>query len=282
MIEKLQCFLPAGSGCIRAAFLAVLVHAVLFFFLCTETPKAKNQSAIVSTELWPPKAIIIASPSPPQLKRIVEKPKSAALPLKNNSTLLRKKRKEKPRKLQHLRKIQTTEKNEKKLRASPKVIFSKKRNLLRQKKKSDTSAKEKINKEREKQAAASAIENYIRRKRHSDEVNRLINQAASRKIKDKPKVLCGDPDYAQKIASKIKSNIIFSVPKGFSKNAEVEFDVQLFSDGSIKKISLKNSSQVPGFDRAVKKAIEKSSPYPKDKNGSIPSSFVGSHKLKDQ
>jgi colicin import membrane protein len=39
---------------------------------------------------------------------------------------------------------------------------------------------------------------------------------------------------------------------------------------------------VPGFDEAVRRAIEKSQPFPKDKNGSVPSSFVSVHKPKDQ
>ena len=39
---------------------------------------------------------------------------------------------------------------------------------------------------------------------------------------------------------------------------------------------------MPGFDEAVKRAIEKSQPFPPDSSGRAPSGFTVSHKPKDQ
>jgi colicin import membrane protein len=91
-----------------------------------------------------------------------------------------------------------------------------------------------------------------------------------------------DAGYAARVAAKIKSNITFNVPEGLADNSPVEFTVDLLPDGSVAGIRKTRSSSVPGFDEAVRRAIEKSQPFPKDKNGSVPSSFVGIHRPKDQ
>ena len=72
------------------------------------------------------------------------------------------------------------------------------------------------------------------------------------------------------------------MPEGLSGNPEAQYKVDLLPDGSIAGISKLKSSGVPGFDEAVQRAIEKAQPYPKDKAGSVPSSFIGSHRPKDQ
>jgi colicin import membrane protein len=92
----------------------------------------------------------------------------------------------------------------------------------------------------------------------------------------------GDPSYAQRVGAKIKSNISFNAPDDMAGNPAVEYRVDLLPDGSVAGMRKTKSSGVPGFDEAVRRAIEKSQPYPKDKTGSVPSSFIGIHRLKDQ
>ncbi|MCL1887067.1 MAG: TonB C-terminal domain-containing protein [Betaproteobacteria bacterium] len=89
-----------------------------------------------------------------------------------------------------------------------------------------------------------------------------------------------DAGYSQKVGAKIKSNTVFNVPEGLVGNPPVEYDVELLPDGSIKGIKKRKSSDVPGFDEAVLRAIEKSAPYPQDKSGTVPSRFNISHKPK--
>ncbi|HWT70784.1 MAG TPA: energy transducer TonB, partial [Oxalicibacterium sp.] len=91
-----------------------------------------------------------------------------------------------------------------------------------------------------------------------------------------------DASYGQKVAAKIRSNTIFNVPDTLSGNPAVEYDVELLPDGSVRGLRLNKSSGLPGFDEAVKRAIQASQPFPPDKSGRVPSSFTVIHKPKDQ
>ena len=90
-----------------------------------------------------------------------------------------------------------------------------------------------------------------------------------------------DAGYVQKVSAKIKSNTAFSVPPSLSGNPFVEYSVELLPDGTLRRSPRKEkSSGVPGFDEAVLRAIEKSSPFPPDRSGSVPPGFIVSHKPK--
>jgi len=89
-----------------------------------------------------------------------------------------------------------------------------------------------------------------------------------------------DASYVQRVGAKIKSNTIFNVPGNVSNQA-VEYDIDLLPDGSIRGIRKRKPSGIPGFDEAVMRAIQKSAPFPPDKNGRVPQGFSLSHKPKD-
>ncbi|GAC1407134.1 MAG: cell envelope integrity protein TolA [Burkholderiaceae bacterium] len=91
-----------------------------------------------------------------------------------------------------------------------------------------------------------------------------------------------DANYTQKVGAKIKSNTIFNGADELQGNPAVEISVDLLPDGSIRRQRKLKSSGVPGFDEAVARAIDKSQPFPPDKSGTVPSSFIVSHKPKDQ
>ena len=91
-----------------------------------------------------------------------------------------------------------------------------------------------------------------------------------------------DTGYANKIGAKIRSNTIFNVPDDLTGNPSGQYEIPLYPDGSTGEIRVKKSSGVPGFDEAVKRAIKKSEPFPRDKSGNFPPSITLTHKLKDQ
>jgi colicin import membrane protein len=91
-----------------------------------------------------------------------------------------------------------------------------------------------------------------------------------------------DAGYAQRVGAKIKSNINYNAADDISGNPAVEYVVDLLPDGSVAGMRKTRSSGVSGFDEAVRRAIEKSQPFPKDKSGAVPSSFIGIHRPKDQ
>lgn len=89
-----------------------------------------------------------------------------------------------------------------------------------------------------------------------------------------------DGGYIQKVAAKIKSNTSFNVPPSLTGNPPVVYDVELLPDGTLRNIRIRKSSGIAGFDEAVRRAIEKSAPYPKDRSGRVPSGFTLTHKPK--
>lgn len=88
-----------------------------------------------------------------------------------------------------------------------------------------------------------------------------------------------DGAYVRRVAAKIKSNTIYNVST-ISGNPAVVYDVELFPDGSVRSIRKRSSSGVAGFDEAVRQAVYRSVPFPRDASGRVPSSFVLTHRPK--
>lgn len=130
--------------------------------------------------------------------------------------------------------------------------------------------------------AEAAREEAVRK----EDLNRMLSQAAgsggSGEAAHSSGPSRGDASYVAKVAGKIRSNTVFNVPDDLAGNPPAEFAVDLLPDGSVRSIRKLKSSGVPGFDEAVRRAIEKSQPFPKDKTGQVPSGFTVSHKPKDQ
>lgn len=88
-----------------------------------------------------------------------------------------------------------------------------------------------------------------------------------------------DGAYIRRVAAKIKSNTIYNV-SGISGNPAVVYDVDLYPDGSVRSVRKRSSSGTAGFDEAVRQAVYRSAPYPRDSSGRVPSSFVLTHRPK--
>jgi len=302
---------PKEPGSIRAIILAAAVHAALFAFLWFGIHWQSQQPIAVEAEVWSPDIKEAAPPAPeptpvpqptpePKPEPVVQEtapPKVVPPPLPDPEIALEKekKRKEQERKdqarqeelekQQKLQKEQAEEERKDKLKADAEQKAAKDKAAAQEKQKQDAAKKLEADAAKKKQAADSAAET----KRRSDELKRMMGQAVGNGAANSTGTAAqsqgprGDPGYGQKVGAKIKSNIIFNVPEGLAGNPDVQFDVQLLPDGSIASIRLKKSSGVSGFDEAVKRAIEKSAPYPKDnKTGAVPSGFTGIHRPKDQ
>ncbi|HWW04030.1 cell envelope integrity protein TolA [Collimonas sp.] len=299
---------PKEPGSIRAITLAAAVHAALFAFLWFGIHWQSQQPIAVEAEVWSPQ-IKDAAPTPPEPtpeptpepkpEPVIQEttpPKVVTPPLPNPEIALEqeKKRKEQERKelqrqeelekQKQLQKQQAEEERKDKLKAEAEQKAAKEKAAAQDKQKLDAAKKAEADAKKKQAAADAAAET----KRRSDEMKRMLGQAVGNGPANSTGTAAqsqgprGDPGYGQKVGAKIKSNINFNVPEGLAGNPAVEFDVQLLPDGSVASVRLRKSSGVSGFDEAVKRAIEKSAPYPKDKTGSVPSSFIGIHKPKDQ
>lgn len=74
-------------------------------------------------------------------------------------------------------------------------------------------------------------------------------------------------EYIGKIRSKIKGNIV--LPPEIKGNPEAIFDVIQLPSGEILSVRVKKSSGHAGYDAAVERAINKSSPLPKPGQGDL-------------
>jgi len=156
-------------------------------------------------------------------------------------------------------------------------------NLARQKEDADAKKKAEADKlAAEKRQKQQAADSKAAEQRRQDDLKRMMSQAGGTGDAAKSQGPRGDPGYANKVAAKIRSNTVFEVPAGLAGNPPVEYAVELLPDGSVRGIRKTRSSNVPGFDEAVARAIEKSQPFPPDKDGKVPGSINVIHKPKDQ
>jgi colicin import membrane protein len=90
-----------------------------------------------------------------------------------------------------------------------------------------------------------------------------------------------DKGYIASIAAKIKGNTIYPGSTDVAGNPEVVFQVDQLPTGEILSVRKTKSSGIPAFDDAVERGINKSSPLPKKKDGTVERSLPVSFKLKD-
>jgi colicin import membrane protein len=74
-------------------------------------------------------------------------------------------------------------------------------------------------------------------------------------------------DYEAKIRGKVRGNIV--LPPGIKGNPEAIFDVVQLPGGEILSVKLKKASGHEGYDKAVERAILKSSPLPKPEQADL-------------
>ncbi len=85
--------------------------------------------------------------------------------------------------------------------------------------------------------------------------------------------------YAARIRARIKPNIAFQ--DEISGNPSAEVEVRTSPDGTIVGRKLLKSSDVPKWDEAVLKAIDKTDVLPRNEDGVVPSPMIISFRPKD-
>ncbi|OWW22464.1 cell envelope integrity protein TolA [Noviherbaspirillum denitrificans] len=282
---------PKEPGGGRALTLAALVHAALFVFLWIGIAWQSQTPVTIEAEVWDPVPREAAPlPEPPRVKepepepkpvvKEAPKPKVEEPPVVKPDIALEKEKKrkeeEKKKRLEEERVAKEKKRLEEEKLAKLKEEESKKR---LEKEKADKAKKEADDKKRREEA-----DQKLMAKMREDEMKRMTGAVGTGGTGEAPKSQGGraDGDYVQRIAAKIRSNINYIVPEGLQGNPPVEYEVRLLPDGSVAGIRKLKSSGIPGFDEAVSRAIERSQPYPRDKSGNVPSTFIGIHRPKDQ
>jgi colicin import membrane protein len=79
----------------------------------------------------------------------------------------------------------------------------------------------------------------------------------------------GDPGYVGQLIALIRPRIVFAVPEGTSPNVHAEFQVDLLPTGEIMALRKLKASGLPGYDEAVERAIRRTDPFPRKRDGSV-------------
>ena len=313
--------IPAEPGRGRALALAALVHFLLLVFLWFGVSWQSDTPTEVEAEIWSPVAREAAPPPPPPVAKPIQeppKPVAAVTPPTPPAPVVQpepaqqklaepdialekeKKRKQEKEDAERLKKERLAEKkaleeeqkrkkiadaeekqNEKKKQAE--LEKTKRAEDKKQKEEAAAEEKKKLAEEQQrKQEEAAASEQRARKRR--EEIQRLNQMAGDGGAGDAEKSQGprGDNSYARKVAGLIKSHTILP-QNDIAGNPAVEFLIELQPDGGLRsEPKMTKSSGIAAFDQAVKRAIEKSTPFPPDPStGKVPASINITHRLKD-
>ena len=313
--------IPAEPGRGRALALAALVHFLLLVFLWFGVSWQSDTPTEVEAEIWSPVAREAAPPPPPPVSKPIQeppKPVAAVTPPTPPAPVVQpepaqqklaepdialekeKKRKQEKEDAERLKKEKLAEKksledeqkrkkiadaeekqNEKKKQAE--LEKTKRAEDKKQKEEAAAEEKKKLAEEQQrKQEEAAASEQRARKRR--EEIQRLNQLAGDGGAGDAEKSQGprGDNSYARKVAGLIKSHTILP-QNDIAGNPAVEFLIELQPDGGLRsEPKMTKSSGIAAFDQAVKRAIEKSTPFPPDPStGKVPASINITHRLKD-
>jgi len=303
--------IPAEPGRGRALALAVLVHFLLLIFLWFGVSWQSDTPTEVEAEIWSPVVREAAPPPPPVAKPIQEPPKPVAAitpptppapvvqpepaqqKLAEPDIALEKEKKRKQEK-------EDAERLKKEKLAEKKALEEEQK----RKKIADAEAKEKKRKQENEDAELLKKEKLAERKAFDEEQKRAaVDKAADDKIKqrmrddltrqtkddgagdaEKSQGLRGDNSYALTLRTLIHKNTTkIANAADIVGNPAVEFRIRLLPDGNLRSApELIKSSGIEAFDQAVKRAIEKSTPFPPDPStGKVLPYFDIQHRPKD-
>lgn len=120
-------------------------------------------------------------------------------------------------------------------------------------------------------AKKAAAEKAAADKIHADNVKRMMDQAGNGTAGTAAKATAPrkDSGYVAALTSKIKGNIAYSGSTDVPGNPRAVFRIEQLPTGEIISVRKIKSSGLPAYDSSVENAINKSSPLPKKKDGSV-------------
>ncbi|HXA47852.1 MAG TPA: energy transducer TonB [Burkholderiaceae bacterium] len=269
---------PKEPGKWMAIVLAVLVHALLLAFLWIGINWANNKPETFEPDsVWSEHDLEKAPPPVPQVQPEPTPVPEAVKPppvVKEEPTvdpeiaLEQEKKRLKKEKEKHDAEEAKKEEAKKELAAEKQKEADDKKKLADDKRKQDEADKKLLQKQREAEIKRITAEN----------ANPNSTGVAPRSQSSQ-----NDASWIARVTAKVKSNIIgVTIPPSSDGNDPVVFEVTLLPDGSVAGMRKTKTSGIPAFDDAVKRAIEASQPYPAEKSGRVPPSFISNNKPKDQ
>ena len=313
-----QYTLPPEPNRMPAILLALAVHALLLAFLWIGVNWQKAEPPAVEAEVWDMKvesaaAPALPTPPPPEVRepepeptpvptppvpKVAEpEPVKPAVP---DINLEREKKLAEQKKQRELEKRELEKKEREELKAkeladkkaADKKLAEKKeleKKELEKKAEADkklaaeklAADKKKLATDKAAKAKADAAEQAKLDKLRDEELKRMMGAAGSTGSAQKSSAPKIDAGYVGKITALIKSNTTYAGSLDAPGNPKAVFKVEQLPTGEILSVRLTKSSGVPAFDEAVERGINKSTPLPKKKDGTVERTLVVNFSMKD-
>ncbi|MFC5459241.1 cell envelope integrity protein TolA [Massilia niabensis] len=312
---------PPEPNRVPAILLAVAAHAVLLAFLWVGISWEKNEPPAVEAEVWDTKVQSAAAPAlpppppppevaepeprpeptpPPPTPKVAEpepvKPAAPDINLEREKKLAEQKKQreleeKKERELAEKRELAELKKKELEKKELDKKLAEKKElekkeldKKAQEKKLADAKLeadKKKVAAEKAAKAKAEAADQAKLDKMRDEELKRITGAAGTSGSAQKSTAPKIDAGYVGRLTGIIKSNTNFTGSTDVPGNPKAVFKVEQLPTGEILSVRLTKSSGVPQFDEAVERGINKSSPLPKKKDGTVERTLVVNFSMKD-
>ncbi|WP_338845686.1 cell envelope integrity protein TolA [Massilia sp. W12] len=271
--------IPRAPGGIPAWLLSLLVHgALLAFFIIGINWKNEVPLAIeaevwdVKPELAAPKPVVTEveappPPKPPAKPAPIEKEEQPDIVLEQQKKLAQKRAQEEKEKLA----LAAREKREQETKLKEEKARQEAADKAQQDKLRKEEEKKKLAEKKKQEAAEQARLDKLR----EAEMRRITGAApdvsgsggTGRAAKStSPR---GDPSYLGAVISKIRSNLIYPVDPNSPGNPHAIYLIMQLPTGEVASFKKLKSSGIAAYDLAIENAINKSSPLPRRKDGSV-------------
>ncbi|TAK92452.1 MAG: TonB C-terminal domain-containing protein [Burkholderiaceae bacterium] len=238
---------PPEKGSGRAFMFALGMHLLLFLFLYVGIRWKNETPAAVEAELWSSIPLQEAPQPVPEPVQPIEKvtPLPPAPPEKIEPKV------EKPD-----------------IALEQEKLRKKKEQELKEKQEKERKEKERKEKEQKEKIQLEKLKEQNR----ADEMKRL--QATSKNPQPAgtdAQTSSPSPEWEGLVAAAIKANINYHVPADLKPGPKALFQIRLLPSGELLGApKLIKSSGIPSYDEAVERAIRKTDPLPRPKNGIYP------------
>ncbi len=272
----------------RSFALAALAHLLLISMLFLGVQWVTSEPAPMQAELWGSLPAMPQAAAPAEPPKVEPKPQPKVEPKPEPKPQLKPEPPVKPdiALKDEKKKPKEEPKKEPPKKEEPKKEPPKKEEPKKEEPKKETPKKEDSKKEDLKKA--EKLEQDKKREAEREKaLAELMNKDSTRVLGNINASTAGsgagaakDPGYADRVISKIRSNLTGSgcdVPG----NPEAVFVVEQLNSGEIVRVSKKRSSGFPGCDDAIERAINKSNPLPRAKEGTYSRELELSFKPKE-
>ncbi|ATD60359.1 protein TolA [Janthinobacterium svalbardensis] len=287
--------------------LALAMHLGLLFFLWVGVHWQNTEPVAVEAEVWdlkvqtaapPPEVATEPQPTPapppqPQVEQPAPPPpppvaapepkvdlREAEIALERKKAKLKEEKDKAAAEERRKQELKEREEEKRELEKQKQKEKDKAAKLEKAKEAKEKAAEEKAEKElADKKAAAekavkakkAAAEKAATDKMRADDMKRMMAQAGNGTTGTAAKATAPrkDSGYVAALTSKIKSNIAYSGSTDVPGNPRAVFKIEQLPTGEIISVRKIKSSGLPAYDSSVENAINKSSPLPKKKDGTV-------------